>query len=109
MGNDQQSFSDVGLKRRKIVQGHGVNRVRTSNVVIFRLIPNNHGRNNKRRPLAITMLFVHKFLIWGYITAQMPGLFQRLKHIKPIRSIVYAIFGIFSYPGLAVINTCERI
>src|SRR5215510_11898349 len=34
----------------------------------------------------------------------MAGFVQRLKHIKPIRSIVYAIVGIFSYPGLAIIN-----
>ena len=34
----------------------------------------------------------------------MPGFIQRLKHIKPLRSIVYAIVGIFSYPGLALIN-----
>jgi 1-acyl-sn-glycerol-3-phosphate acyltransferase len=34
----------------------------------------------------------------------MAGFIQRLKHIKPLRSIVYAIVGTFSYPGLAVIN-----
>src|SRR5215510_9202529 len=34
----------------------------------------------------------------------MAGLIQRLKHIKPLRSLVYAIVGIFSYPGLAIIN-----
>ena len=34
----------------------------------------------------------------------MAGFIQRLKHIKPLRSIVYAIVGIFSYPGLAIIN-----
>src|SRR6186997_3181790 len=34
----------------------------------------------------------------------MAGFIQRLKYIKPLRSIVYAIVGIFSYPGLAIIN-----
>ena len=34
----------------------------------------------------------------------MAGFIQRLKHIKPLRSIVYAIVGIFSFPGLAIIN-----
>lgn len=34
----------------------------------------------------------------------MPGFFQRIKHIKPIRSLVYAIVGAISYPGLAIIN-----
>lgn len=29
---------------------------------------------------------------------------ERLKHIKVIRSIVYAFVGIFSYPGLAIVN-----
>jgi len=29
---------------------------------------------------------------------------ERLKHIKVIRSIVYAVVGIFSYPGLAIVN-----
>src|SRR5678815_2778190 len=34
----------------------------------------------------------------------MPGFFQRLKYIKPLRSIVYAIVGVVSYPGLMIIN-----
>jgi len=34
----------------------------------------------------------------------MAALFQRLKHIKPLRSVVYAIVGIFSYPGLMIVN-----
>ena len=34
----------------------------------------------------------------------MAGFFQRLKHIKPLRSVVYAIVGIFSYPGLMILN-----
>src|SRR6187401_88340 len=34
----------------------------------------------------------------------MPGFFQRLKHIKPLRSLVYAIVGIVSYPGLMILN-----
>src|SRR6187402_2537666 len=34
----------------------------------------------------------------------MPGFFQRLKHIKPLRSVVYAIVGIISYPGLMILN-----
>src|SRR6187551_2128009 len=34
----------------------------------------------------------------------MPGFFQRLKHIKPLRSVVYAIVGIVSYPGLMILN-----
>ena len=34
----------------------------------------------------------------------MAGLFERLKHIKPLRSVVYAIVGIVSYPGLMILN-----
>ena len=34
----------------------------------------------------------------------MTGFFQRLKHIKPLRSVVYAIVGIVSYPGLMILN-----
>jgi len=34
----------------------------------------------------------------------MSGFFQRLKHIKPIRSFVYAIVGAVSYPGLTIVN-----
>ena len=34
----------------------------------------------------------------------MAGLFQRLKHIKPLRSVVYAIVGLVSYPGLMILN-----
>src|SRR6187455_3317956 len=34
----------------------------------------------------------------------MAGFFQRLKHIKPLRSIVYAIVGLVSYPGLMIVN-----
>src|SRR6478609_5442925 len=34
----------------------------------------------------------------------MTGFFQRLKHMKPLRSVVYAIVGIFSYPGLMILN-----
>jgi len=56
------------------------------------------------RYFGIGMGFVYKSLIWVYIVAQMAGFIQRLKHIKPLRSIVYAIVGIFSYPGLAIIN-----
>lgn len=48
--------------------------------------------------------FVHKFLICIYIDRFMAGFFQRLKHIKPLRSVVYAIVGIFSYPGLMILN-----
>lgn len=29
---------------------------------------------------------------------------ERLRHIKLVRSIVYAVVGAFSYPGLAWIN-----
>ncbi len=31
-------------------------------------------------------------------------LVERLKHIRIVRSIVYALVGVFSYPGLAMIN-----
>src|SRR6185503_14604264 len=34
----------------------------------------------------------------------MAGFFQRLKHIKPLRSVVYAIVGVVSYPGLTIVN-----
>src|SRR6188474_2831323 len=34
----------------------------------------------------------------------MAALFQRLKHIKPLRSVVYAIVGLVSYPGLMILN-----
>ena len=34
----------------------------------------------------------------------MAGLFQRLRHIKPLRSLVYAIVGVASYPGLVILN-----
>src|SRR5678809_32999 len=34
----------------------------------------------------------------------MAGFFQRLKHMKPLRSVVYAIVGIVSYPGLMILN-----
>lgn len=34
----------------------------------------------------------------------MPGFFERLKHIKPLRSLVYAIAGAVSYPGLVILN-----
>ena len=34
----------------------------------------------------------------------MAGFIQRLKHIKPLRSIVYAIVGVVSYPGLTMVN-----
>jgi 1-acyl-sn-glycerol-3-phosphate acyltransferase len=34
----------------------------------------------------------------------MPGIFERIKHIKPLRSVVYAIVGILSYPALMMVN-----
>ena len=34
----------------------------------------------------------------------MAGFLQRLKHIKPLRSLVYAVVGIVSYPGLTIVN-----
>ena len=34
----------------------------------------------------------------------MPDFITRLKHIKPVRSLVYAIVGAISYPGLTIIN-----
>ena len=34
----------------------------------------------------------------------MPGFLQRLKNIKPLRSLVYAIVGAVSYPGLMWVN-----
>ncbi len=34
----------------------------------------------------------------------MAGIFQRLKLIKPLRSLVYAIVGAISYPGLTIVN-----
>lgn len=34
----------------------------------------------------------------------MPGFFQRIKQIKLLRSIVYAIVGAISYPGLRIVN-----
>ena len=34
----------------------------------------------------------------------MSGFTQRLKHIKPLRSLVYAIVGTVSYPGLTIVN-----
>lgn len=34
----------------------------------------------------------------------MPGFIQRLKHVKPLRSFIYAIVGIASYPGLVFVN-----
>lgn len=34
----------------------------------------------------------------------MSDLLKRLKRIKPLRSLVYAIVGIVSYPGLAIVN-----
>lgn len=34
----------------------------------------------------------------------MGAFFQRLKHIKPLRSLVYAIVGVASYPGLVILN-----
>jgi 1-acyl-sn-glycerol-3-phosphate acyltransferase len=48
--------------------------------------------------------FVYKSLICINIDLFMSGLFQRLKHIKPLRSVVYAIVGIVSYPGLMILN-----
>jgi 1-acyl-sn-glycerol-3-phosphate acyltransferase len=34
----------------------------------------------------------------------MPGFFERIKHIRPLRSLVYAIAGTLSYPGLVILN-----
>jgi 1-acyl-sn-glycerol-3-phosphate acyltransferase len=34
----------------------------------------------------------------------MSDFLKRLKHIKPVRSLVYAIVGAISYPGLTIIN-----
>lgn len=34
----------------------------------------------------------------------MAGFIQRLKHIRIIRSLVYAVVGLFSYPGLVLVN-----
>src|SRR4051812_47461437 len=34
----------------------------------------------------------------------MSRLVEKLKHVKIIRSIIYFIVGVFSYPGLAIIN-----
>jgi len=52
----------------------------------------------------VGMSFVYKSLICIHIDRFMAALFQRLKHIKPLRSVVYAIVGIFSYPGLMIVN-----
>lgn len=37
----------------------------------------------------------------------MSSLVEKLKHIRIVRSIVYAIVGVISYPGLALINTLK--
>ena len=37
----------------------------------------------------------------------MSQLVERLKHIRIVRSIVYAIVGVFSYPMLAMVNTLK--
>ena len=34
----------------------------------------------------------------------MPGLFGRVKELKMIKGLVYAVVGIFTYPGLNIIN-----
>src|SRR5574339_107657 len=34
----------------------------------------------------------------------MRGIIERIKHIKPLRSVVYAIVGIASYPALMMVN-----
>ncbi|TAL47892.1 MAG: 1-acyl-sn-glycerol-3-phosphate acyltransferase [Chitinophagaceae bacterium] len=34
----------------------------------------------------------------------MEKLAERIKHIKPLRSLVYAIVGLVSYPGLTIVN-----
>jgi len=34
----------------------------------------------------------------------MSSLFERLKNFRLVRKIVYAFVGLFSYPGLAIIN-----
>ena len=34
----------------------------------------------------------------------MSSLIERLKNFKLVRKIVYAVVGLFSYPGLAMIN-----
>lgn len=34
----------------------------------------------------------------------MEKLGERIKHIKPLRSLVYAIVGLVSYPGLTIVN-----
>jgi 1-acyl-sn-glycerol-3-phosphate acyltransferase len=47
----------------------------------------------------ITLLILHVLP-----TVNLMRLTERLKHIKIIRSIVYAVVGIFSYPGLAIVN-----
>lgn len=47
----------------------------------------------------ITLLILHVLP-----TVNLMRLTERLKHIKVIRSIVYAVVGIFSYPGLAIVN-----
>lgn len=47
----------------------------------------------------ITLLILHVLP-----TINLMRLTERLKHIKVIRSIVYAVVGIFSYPGLAIVN-----
>src|SRR5881398_1462689 len=37
----------------------------------------------------------------------MSSLAERFKHIRIVRSIVYAIVGVLSYPGLAIINKLQ--
>jgi 1-acyl-sn-glycerol-3-phosphate acyltransferase len=34
----------------------------------------------------------------------MSDFLKRLKHIKPLRSFIYAIVGVISYPGLTIVN-----
>ena len=40
----------------------------------------------------------------GTDSTPMPGFLERIKHIKPVRSIVYAIVGALSYPALMILN-----
>ncbi|WP_315821948.1 hypothetical protein [Paraflavitalea speifideaquila] len=34
----------------------------------------------------------------------MSSFWERLKHIQIVRKIIYAIVGVFSYPGLVLVN-----
>lgn len=37
----------------------------------------------------------------------MASIGERLRHFHPVRKLVYFFVGLFSYPGLAIINTLK--